>query len=74
MGRISLPNAGEWENLLGRIFYWVAAIWGVISIILTFFKAKKQHSVNIEHQLKSKKKKKIKISMTSVYKEYEIKI
>ena len=55
MGRISLPNGGEWEILLGRIFYWVVGIWGgVIPTILIFFKAKNQHSANIEHQLKSK--------------------
>ena len=35
-------------------FFWVVGIRGMISIILTFFKAKKQHSVNIEHQLKLK--------------------
>ena len=55
MGRISLPNGGEWEILLGRIFYWVVGIWwGVIPAILIFFKAKNQHSVNIEYELKSK--------------------
>ena len=49
MGRISLPNGwGGREILVGRIFCWVAGF------ILTFLKAKKQHSINIEHQLKSK--------------------
>ena len=42
MGWISLPKGGEWEILL------------VILTILTFSKANKQLSVNIEHQLKSK--------------------
>ena len=42
VGRIFLPKGGEGEILL------------VISTILTFSKAKKQLSVNIEHQLKSK--------------------
>ena len=33
----------------------MVGVWGgVTSTILTFFKAKKQHSVNIEHQLKLK--------------------
>ena len=54
MSRVSFPNRGGWEILLGRISYWVVGVWGVISTILTFFKAKKQHSVNIEYQLKSK--------------------
>ena len=50
MGRISLPNGEKWQILLGRSFYWVVGIWGgVISTILTFFKAKKQHSVKIKH-------------------------
>ena len=37
-----------------NFFYWVVGIRVVISTILTFFKAKKQHSVKIEHQLKLK--------------------
>ena len=41
-------RGGRWEILLGRIFCWV------VGFILTFFKAKKQHSINIEYQLKSK--------------------
>ena len=48
MGRVSFPQWGRMGN------YWVVGAWGVISTILTFFKAKKQHSVNIEYQLKSK--------------------
>ena len=55
VGKISLPNGGEWEILLGRISYCLVGIWGgLISTILTFFKAKKKYSVNIKHQLKSK--------------------
>ena len=55
MVRISLPNGEEWEILLGRSFYWLVNIWGVVILtILTFFKAKKHYSVNIEHQIKSK--------------------
>ena len=54
LGRIPLLNGGKKKILLGRSFYWVVGIWGMSSTILTFFKAKKQHSVNIEHQLKSK--------------------
>ena len=54
MGRISLPNGGDRKLCYGEFFYWVVGIWGVISIILTFVKDKKQHSVYTEHQLKSK--------------------
>ena len=40
---------------LREIFYSVMKTWGgVILTIWTFFKAKKQHSVNTEHKLKSK--------------------
>ena len=55
-------------NFDGEIFYQVVGIWGgVILTIQTFFKAKhKQHSVNTEIQL-------FKITMTCVYKEYEVK-
>ena len=41
-------GGGGGESLVGGIFYWV------VGFILTFLKAKKQHSINIEHQLKSK--------------------
>ena len=56
------------RNFDGEIFYQVVGIWGgVILTIQTFFKAKrKQHSVNTEIQL-------FKITMTCVYKEYEVK-
>ena len=39
---------GEWEILLGGFFYQVVRTRG------GFFQSWKQHSVNIEHQLKSK--------------------
>ena len=48
MGRVSFPNGGEWEILLGRISYCVVGVWGVISTILTFFKAKKQNWTSIK--------------------------
>ena len=53
-GQNIFPNEEEWEIMLGRISYGVVGVWGVISTIVTFFKVKKQHSVNIEHQIKSK--------------------
>ena len=53
-------TGGRWEILLGRIFCWV------VGFILTFFKAKKQHSINIEHQLK------LKLTWLVCIKEYDV--
>ena len=49
------PLWGEWEFLLVEVFYRVVGIWWeMILTIQTFFRCYKQHSVNIEHPLKSK--------------------
>ena len=49
-------RGGNWKCCWGEFFYpprwWQPG--GVILAIRTFFKTKKQHSVNTEHQLKSK--------------------
>ena len=71
-GRVNSPQWGESEICCGGFFYQVVRTWGgVILTIQTFLKAKNsilQHSVNTEPSIK------IKISITCVSKEYEIKI
>ena len=57
------PQWGRIENFARENFLLGVDIWGgVILTILTIFKPKKQHSVNTEHQLKSKPELRVKIA------------
>ena len=56
MGGENPPSGGGMENFTrGGLFYQLVGIWGGLHLIIqAFFKVKKHHSVNIEHQLKPK--------------------